>query len=927
MSWSEAKWVVDQLLQKTGQAPNNMRAFSVFATSKTSLALRFLEPTDSYDAAGNLICSVGGVMVRMSKDGYPTSVSDGDLVINNTNLGAYEQTPLPVTGLEQGVNYYFAAFPYSSQGVFNLSSAGANRAEGVPADGEQAKVSISIDDSSGFTSAVVTCVDETDSTATQTATLTPTKTSHTFTVPIGDRYHIEYGSVTDYFKPNNTTSKVSVAGATTEYTGEYSYFTSTIEVSYPTGSSLTCTRDDVSYTATSTTGTYRFKVHQAGSWVLRATNGSEVAESTVVISGSGETKKVSLAYFTATIAVTYPTGAKLTCSSNGKVYEAESTTGSYTFEVHQTGTWTIRAELGDETAQTTVTIAADGESKTATLAFYRSTISVTYPVGATLTCTCGSDVLTADTTTGTYTFTVRKSGTWVVKATSGSETAEESVSITASGQSKSVTLAFFRSTIIVNYPAGATCTCSCGGDTMTAPDTSGSHIFEVHKAGTWTVKAVNGTLSTETNVSITASGQSKNATLSFFTAYIKVTYPSGATCTLTKGSSTMTASGTSGSYTFTVHETGTYTVKATSGSETTQSTASITTDGQTVNVSLAFVKIYGISRTVTNSSVGWARTDDAVGKTATASVGTTAGKSDFDSCYPWSDMVRETLSTGDVMVKIPEFWYERKITNNVETIRIADKAVTGFTKHPGSGRYVGAYKTSSNNKSVSGAAPTVSQTRATMRTNAKSKGTGWGLIDAATNSAIQMLFLVEFATNDGQAAIGRGYCDGNSAALNSGTCNSVPNLTGRPAGTDGKVDVVYRGIEGIWGNIYEWMDGLNYNGDTDNYYVCTNPSNYADDTATNYTKLSYTSPTSNNYITKEGLDTAVPWAMCPSEASGGSETTYYPDYFYQNSGWRVAQRSGSWSAGSGCGVWYLGCSDGSSYADAYRGSRLLYDPS
>lgn len=854
MSWSEAKWVVDQLLQKTGQAPNNMRAFSVFATSRTSLALRFLEPADSYDAAGNLMCSVGGVMVRMSTEGYPKSVSDGDLVVNNTTLGAYENTPFSIEGLTPGTNYYFAAFPYSSQGVFNLSSNAANRAECTPADGEKVKVTISIDDSSGFTSAVVTCVDETDPTATQTVTLTPTKTSHTFTVPIGDTYHLEYGSVTDYFKPNNTAPKVSVAGATTEYTGEYSYFTSTIEVTYPTGSALTCTRGDVSYTATSTTGTYRFKVHQAGSWVLRATNGSEVAESTVVISNTGETKKVTLAYFTATIKVTFPTGAKLTCSSNGKVYEADTATGSYTFEVHQTGTWTVKAELEDETAQTTVTIAADGESKSVTLAFFRSTINVTYPAGSTLTCTCGGEVLTADTITGTYQFTVRKAGTWVVKATNGSETAESSVVISASGENKSVTLSYFTATINVTYPHGCTLTCSKGSNTMTASTQTGSYQFVVHQTGTWTVKITDGTQETEKAVSIT-------------------------------------------------------------------------TDGQTVNITLAFVKIYGISRTVTNSSVAWARTDDAVGMTASASVGTVAGKSSFDDCYPWSEMKRETLSTGDVMVKIPEFWFQRTLTNGVEHIRIADKAVDGFTKHPGSGLYVGAYKTSSNNKSVKGAAPTVSQTRATMRTNAKSKGAGWGLIDAAANSAIQMLFLVEFATNDGQAAIGRGYCDGNSAALSSGTCDSVPNLTGRPAGTDGKVDVVYRGIEGIWGNIFEWMDGLNYNGDTDNYYVCTDPSKYADDTATGYTKLSYTSPTSNNYITKEGLDTAVPWAMCPSEATGGSETTFYPDYFYQGSGWRVAYRSGYWDGGSVCGPFYLFCSNPSSFTYTARGSRLLKRPS
>lgn len=179
------------------------------------------------------------------------------------------------------------------------------------------------------------------------------------------------------------------------------------------------------------------------------------------------------------------------------------------------------------------------------------------------------------------------------------------------------------------------------------------------------------------------------------------------------------------------------------GGEEVSTSVTITTDGQSASVELSFVKIYGISRDVTSSSPAWARTDNAVGKTATASVGTTAGKSDFDTCAPWSGIVRETLSTGDVMVKIPKFYFRRYKEGNIEHIQIADKATTGFSVHPlfkhagveKNYAYVGAYKTSSNNKSVSGASPQVSQTRATFRTNAKAKGAGWSLIDIAALSA------------------------------------------------------------------------------------------------------------------------------------------------------------------------------------------------
>ena len=365
------------------------------------------------------------------------------------------------------------------------------------------------------------------------------------------------------------------------------------------------------------------------------------------------------------------------------------------------------------------------------------------------------------------------------------------------------------------------------------------------------------------------------------------------------------------------------------------------TDTKTVLVDAAaeyeisLFDVFGISRDITNSSPAWARTDMAVGMSATASVGTVSGSSDFDGVMPWAGIKRETLSTGDVMVKIPKFWFQRYREGNVERIRIADKGTPGFTLHPAfkhSGVecdhiYVGAYKTSSNNKSVTGAAPQASQTRATMRSNAKNKGTGWSLIDISALSAIQMLMLVEFADNNMQSKIGRGYCDGNSAAINTGSCDSVPNLTGRPSGTDGTVDVIWRGIEGFWGNIWELVDGVNFNGGK--YYVCNDQSKYADDTVSGYEELSFTGAANwaSSYITQEGLDRGNnTHVMLPTAAGSGSETTYECDACWSNTGWRVCLHGGSWDNGSKCGLFTTYLYRASSYSDAYIGSRLLYIP-
>ena len=415
---------------------------------------------------------------------------------------------------------------------------------------------------------------------------------------------------------------------------------------------------------------------------------------------------------------------------------------------------------------------------------------------------------------------------------------------------------------------------------------------------------------------------------------IAVTYPEGSICTCTNGTKTLKAKDTSGKALFNV-TVGEWTVSCTDGSETASETVSITAEGQVKAVELSYIKIYGIMRDITNSSPVWARTDDAVGMNATASVGTVAGSSDFDSCYPWSEIQRETLSTGDVMVKIPKFWFRRYRGGNVEYIKIADKVTAGFTLHPAFKHggvecdhiYVGAYKTSSNNKSVTGATPQVNQTRATMRSNAKNKGTGWSLIDISALSAIQMLMLVEFADNNMQSKIGRGYCDGNSDPLKTGSCDSVANLTGRPAGTDGKVDVVWRGIEGFWGNVWEWVDGLNFNNGT--YYVCNDISKYADDTATNYTALSFKGTTnwSSSYITNEGLDTGDnKHVMLPAAAGSGSESTYECDGCWSSTGFCVFDISGSLLNGSKCGLFVADMSLGSSDSVNNAGSRLLYIP-
>ena len=114
------------------------------------------------------------------------------------------------------------------------------------------------------------------------------------------------------------------------------------------------------------------------------------------------------------------------------------------------------------------------------------------------------------------------------------------------------------------------------------------------------------------------------------------------------------------------------------------------------------------------------------------------------------------------------------------------------------------------------------------------------------------------------------------------------------------------------------------------YYVCNDSSKYADDTATNYTKLSFRGATNwiLHYISEEGIDTGNnPHVMLPYAAGSGSETTYQCDGCWSSTGWRVFRHGGYWNHGSIAGLFTAALSVDSSGSDAGTGSRLLYIPS
>lgn len=78
-----------------------------------------------------------------------------------------------------------------------------------------------------------------------------------------------------------------------------------------------------------------------------------------------------MAYFTATINVTYPAGSTCTVTKGEITLTAPDTSGSYAFTVPSTGNWTVSCTDGTHTVSETVEITEEGQSKTTTL-FYNT---------------------------------------------------------------------------------------------------------------------------------------------------------------------------------------------------------------------------------------------------------------------------------------------------------------------------------------------------------------------------------------------------------------------------------------------------------------------------------------------------------------------------------------------------------------------------
>lgn len=332
-----------------------------------------------------------------------------------------------------------------------------------------------------------------------------------------------------------------------------------------------------------------------------------------------------------------------------------------------------------------------------------------------------------------------------------------------------------------------------------------------------------------------------------------------------------------------------------------------------------------------------------------------------------------STDSDNIMIRIPEFWYTDEYVpkSNTHNLKICPHAKPGWYHHKEA--YVSAYElcetSPSSGKvcSAKGLIPLVGRTREVLRKAVRGSGfdgeAKWNLYTYEEHRAICHLFLVEYATRNSQKAVnteltpegfrqgglGSGCTTGTATINGAQTWSFIPTGSSDSLGSgSGEVTVTiqqtdssgsntstiirkcnrYRGIENPFGHIWKHTDDVIsvYGNGYRTWYKSVKPNQFATNKNTSYKPFCASTMVSGGYKTEiKATPTCDFFAI---SVSGGSETTYWCDYNWDNTDTSehcllIGGRSGS---GGPAGLFslYSIAGVGGSYADV--GSRLTYLP-
>ena len=141
----------------------------------------------------------------------------------------------------------------------------------------------------------------------------------------------------------------------------------TLTVTAPANVTVTVSKDGKTKTKNSgTSGVVVFKGLKSGTWTVTITGDGKTAQKNVVVTTDYST---AIAFFAATINITYPAGSTCTCSDGTTTLSTPDTSGTWACIVPNAGTWTVSSTDGDKSKSADVVITTDGQTESVTLIY------------------------------------------------------------------------------------------------------------------------------------------------------------------------------------------------------------------------------------------------------------------------------------------------------------------------------------------------------------------------------------------------------------------------------------------------------------------------------------------------------------------------------------------------------------------------------
>lgn len=282
------------------------------------------------------------------------------------------------------------------------------------------------------------------------------------------------------------------------------------------------------------------------------------------------------------------------------------------------------------------------------------------------------------------------------------------------------------------------------------------------------------------------------------------------------------------------------------------------------------------------------------------------------------------------MVHFPKYYYRTELVSIGKfKLYISDRKLTDSYKEERE-CLIGvfeAYNTDGKLTSRPNTTSTGNQTIETFFNQAQTNGSNWGLIDYRAHKTIANLFCAKYGNTNISTDNSSIPCSGGTRSWDSsiGATVSLGNRDGKSSKSSN-----FLGLEDCYYGKYEFVQGVNiinrqwivYDG---GLKVNTDLSGLTSVGYTNVRQIvadsgSNTASSSNGWIV--GIVHGEYADVIPSYTTGGSDTTYYADYYYHGTGNRVFARSGDSDNESRCGVFWSSAYYASSYSNSDVGSRL-----